>query len=62
GCPCSQVWRLYVASIGPELDPHMFVAAVEAVGPQPLKRLAAWEAQVEPIIESVLLPSIVVNN
>jgi hypothetical protein len=62
GCPCSQVWRLYVASIGSELDPHMFVVAIETVGPDPLEALSAWEAQVEPIIESVLLPQVVINN
>ncbi|MEO6350375.1 MAG: hypothetical protein ABIP53_06965 [Candidatus Limnocylindrales bacterium] len=62
GCPCSQVWRLYVASIGSELDPHTFVVAVETVGSKPLQALSAWEAQVEPIIASVILPSVFVNN
>jgi hypothetical protein len=36
--------------------------AVETVGPDPLQALSAWEAQVEPIIDSVLLPQIVVEN
>jgi len=62
GCPCSQVWRLYIASIGDELNAHMFVVAIETVGPDPLQALSAWEAQVEPIIESVLLPEVVINN
>jgi len=62
GCPCSQVWRLYVATIGTEADPHTLVLAVETVGPDPLNALAAWEAQVEPIIQSVLLPEIVVET
>jgi hypothetical protein len=52
GCPCSQVWRLYIASIGDELDPHMFVVAIETVGPDPLRALSAWEAQVEPIMRA----------
>ncbi len=62
GCPCSQVWRLYVASIGRDLHPHMFVVAVETVGPGALQALSDWEAQVEPIINSVLVPYIVVDN
>ena len=40
----------------------MFVVAIETVGPDPLQALSAWEAQVEPIIESVLLPEVVINN
>ena len=62
GCPCSQVWRLYVASIGRELHPHMFVVAIETVGPDPLESLSAWEAQVDPIIDSVVVPFIIVDN
>lgn len=62
GCPCSQAWRLYVASIGRELHPHMFVVAVETVGPDPLASLSSWEAQADPIIDSVLVPYIVVDN
>jgi hypothetical protein len=62
GCPCSQAWRLYIASVGGELDPHMFVVAVEAVGPDPLAALSDWEAVVEPIIASVLIPAVVINN
>jgi hypothetical protein len=62
GCPCGQAWRLYVASIGGEPDSHMFVVAVETVGPNPLRALSEWEAEVDPIIASVLVPSIVVNN
>jgi hypothetical protein len=62
GCPCGQVWRLYIASIGSASDPHKFVVAVETVGPDPLQALSAWEAQVEPIVDSVLLPQVVVNN
>jgi hypothetical protein len=62
GCPCSQVWRLYVAPIGDEADPHMLVAAVETVGPDPLAALSDWETQVEPIIDSVLVPAVVINN
>lgn len=61
-CPCSQAWRLYVASVGREPHPHMFVVAVEAVGPDPLQTLSAWEAQVDPIIASVLVPYIIVDN
>ena len=44
------------------MDPHMLVVAVETVGPDPLAALGAWEAQVEPIIASVVVPSSVVNN
>ena len=62
GCPCSQAWRLYVASIGREPHAHMFVVAVEAVGPNPLQALSAWEAQVDPVIDSVLVPYIIVDN
>jgi hypothetical protein len=62
GCPCSQGWRLYIASIGGELDPHMLVVAVETVGRDPLAALSDWESQVEPIIASVLIPAVVINN
>ena len=62
GCPCSQAWRLYVASVGREPHPHMFVVAVEAVGPNPLQTLSAWEAKVDPIIASILVPYIVIDN
>jgi hypothetical protein len=62
GCPCSQVWRLYIASVGSEQDPHMLVVAVETVGPDPLAALSDWEAQVEPIVDSVLVPYTIVNN
>ena len=62
GCPCSQAWRLYVVSVGRDDDPRMLVVAIEAVGPDPLQALSAWEAQVDPIIDSVLLPYTVVDN
>ena len=62
GCPCSHAWRMYIASIGRELHPHMFVVVEETVGPDPLKALSAWEPQAEPIVDSVLVPYIVVDN
>ncbi len=62
GCPCSQVWRLYIASVGGDLDPHMLVVAVETVGPDPMAALSEWETQVEPIIASVVVPHEVINN
>jgi hypothetical protein len=53
---------LVVAPIGDEGDPHMLVVAVETVGPDPLTALSDWETQVEPIIDSVLVPAVVINN
>ena len=61
-CPCSQAVRLYVASIGRDLHPHTFVIAMSTFGPDPLASLAAWEAEVEPIIDSILVPYIIVDN
>jgi hypothetical protein len=61
-CLCSEAVRLYVASIGRDLFPHTLVIAVATAGADPLQSLAAWEAQVEPIIDSVLVPYIVVDN
>jgi hypothetical protein len=58
----SQALRLYIASIGRELHPHTLVVALSTFGLDPLERLADWEAQVEPIIDSVLVPYIVVDN
>jgi hypothetical protein len=64
GCPpdCSQAIRLNIASIGGELHPHTFVLAVSTYGRDPLVSLAEWEAEVEPIVDSVLVPYIVVDN
>jgi len=36
--------------------------AVETVGPDPLRTLSACEAQVEPIIDSVLVPSTIIDT
>jgi hypothetical protein len=58
----SQALRLYVASMGRDLYPHMLVIALSTFAADPLQGLAAWEAQVEPIIDSVLVPYIVVDN
>ena len=68
GCQpeCSQAWRLYLASIGPENRPdlrsHTLVVAVSTYGTDPLQALSGWEEQVEPIIDSVLVPFIIVDN
>ncbi len=62
GCPCSQAWRLYIASVGDTQDPRMLVIALETAGPHPLESLAAWEAQVEPLIASVLVPSTIIDT
>jgi hypothetical protein len=64
GCSpaCSQALRLYVGSMGRELHPHTFVVAVSTYGTDPLESLADWEAEVEPIIHSILVPYIVVDN
>jgi hypothetical protein len=58
----SQALQLYIASIGRELHPHVFVMALSTYGVDPLQALAAWETQVEPIVDSVLVPYIVVDN
>jgi hypothetical protein len=61
-CPCSHAWRVYIASIGRDLHPHTFVVVEEAVGRDPLQALSVWEPQADPIVDSVLVPYIVVDN
>jgi hypothetical protein len=68
GCDpeCSQAMRLYILSIGPENHPelraHTLVVALSTYGTDPLSTLSAWEAQVELIVDSVLVPYIIVDN
>ncbi len=68
GCQpeCSQAMRLYLADIGPENRPvlrsHTLVVAVSTYGTDPLQALSEWEAEVEPIVESVRVPFIIVDN
>jgi hypothetical protein len=61
-CLCSQAVRLYIASVGSDLDPHTLVIALSTSGADALQALSAWEVQIEPIIDSVLVPSVVVDN
>lgn len=58
----SQALRVYLASIGRELHQHLLVVVLSTYGPDPLESLAVWEAQVDPIIASVLVPPIVIDN
>jgi hypothetical protein len=61
-CLCSQAMRLYVATVGSDLDPHMLAIALSTSGADAVQALSEWEAQVEPIIASVLVPLVVVDN
>jgi hypothetical protein len=62
-CPrCSRAVRFYIADIGSDQDPHTLVIALSTFGLDALESLSDWETQVEPIIASVLVPYIVVNN
>ncbi len=58
----SQALRVYIASIGHELHPHTLFVVLSTYGTDPLDSLAAWEGQVEPIVASVLVAPIVVDN
>lgn len=62
GCLCSQAVRLYIADIGRDMAPHTLFIALSTFGADPLATLSNWETQVEPIIDSVLVPYIVVDN
>jgi Tol biopolymer transport system component len=61
-CPCSQAVRFYIADIGSDQDPHTLVIALSTFGLDALESLSDWETQVEPIIATVLVPYVVVNN
>jgi hypothetical protein len=54
-CPCSHAVRLYLASIGSASDPHTFVVAVAVYSPDTDAELTRFEADVQPIIDSVRL-------
>jgi len=68
GCQpeCAQAMRLYIASIGPENRPdlraHNFVVALSTYGTDPLVALRDWETKVEPIVDNILLPYVIVDN
>jgi len=55
-CPCSHLVRLYLVSIGPASDPGTFVVAVQVYAPDPDSELAMFQADVQPIINSIRLP------
>lgn len=61
GCPCSHAARLSFATIGGASDPHTFVVAVLVYGPDPKAALAAFQTQVQPIIDSLRIPAVVDN-
>jgi len=46
------------------IDSELWVVHADdsTFGPDPLERLRAWEAEVEPIIASVLVPFVIINN
>lgn len=54
-CPCSHAVRLYLVSIGPASDPGTFVVAVQVFAPDPDSDLAAFQEDVQPIIDSIRL-------
>jgi len=61
-CPCSHAVRLFFATIGPTSDPHTFVVAVVAYAPDPMAEPALLQAKVQPILDSVRVPDVVVDN
>jgi hypothetical protein len=61
-CPCSHAVRLYLASVGPASSPTTFVVAVVVYAPDPGADLARFEADVQPIIDSIQLPARFVEN
>lgn len=61
-CPCSHALRLYLASIGSASNPHTFVVAVMVYAPDPDAELATFQADVQPIIDSIRLPAEYLNN
>ncbi len=61
-CPSSHAIRLYLASIGSASDPHTFAVAVMVYAPDPDSELATFQADVQPINDSIRLPAAYVNN
>jgi hypothetical protein len=58
----SQALRVYIASIGTEAKPRTLFIVLSTFGVDPLDALEDWEAQVEPVVASVLIPSVVIDN
>ena len=62
-CPCSQFVRLYFASIGYAHHPHTLVVTVGVYGSRDhVSALAEWQSNVQPILDSVVVPFVVVDN
>jgi hypothetical protein len=63
-CPCTNLVRLYFASIGYPSHPHLFVVALQAFGPTPDRDadMARLQAVAQPILDSLIVPTIIVDN
>ena len=61
-CPCSHNVRLYLTTIGSQSDPHTFIAAVVAYAHDPAAELASFQTEVQPILNSLRLPDVVIEN
>lgn len=63
-CPCTNLVRLYFASIGYPSHPHLFVVALQAFGPNADREagMASLQALAQPILDSLLVPAVIVDN
>ena len=64
GCPCTVAIRLYLASIGDPSNPHLFVVALQTYGPNDTREasLAELEAAAQPVLDSLVIPAVIVDN
>jgi hypothetical protein len=64
GCPCSSVQRLYFASFGYVSHRHLLVVALQSYGPNGDldAAMASLRAAAQPILDSLIAPTIVVDN
>jgi hypothetical protein len=58
-----EVLRMYFGTIGDAGHPHTFVVAIDAPGPPPQgPALAAFTERARPILDSVVIPDVIVDN
>ena len=55
--------HLYFGSIGYELHPHTLVVALSVFGEQdPLRAMVDLQAEVQPVLDSIVVPYIIIDN
>ena len=61
-CPCSHNVRLYFSTIGSPSTPHTFITALVVYGADPAAALSTFQGVVQPILDSVRPPDVVIDN